>query len=236
MSLNYSGQPINPFRLVIESHSQIGPTYLSLLLINSPSVLVDLLPKLMPPEMAGFIIFAYVVILAPALVAIKICFIHGYLKHQTLDLNGAVDQALGRIWPLILGVILLIVGIMLGLILLIIPGIYLSFIWNFTIYAITLEECSAIEGLKYSQSLVKGRWWPVFGSVLLGNLFIIPPKFIGSIIAEAFVSMGQVGLVIVSVTGSIITLLFIPLLDMYLIKLYLRVKDTANIPYGNQKI
>jgi hypothetical protein len=236
MSLNYSGQPIDPFKLVIDSHSQISPTYLSLLLINSPFVLVDLLPKLMLTETVGFIIFTYIVILAPVLVAIKICFIHGYLKHQTLDLNGAVDQALSRIGPLILGVILLTIGIMLGLILLIIPGVYLSFIWNFTIYAIVLEKCSAIEGLKYSQSLVKGRWWPVFGSVLLANLFIVPPKFIGSIITEAFVSMGQVGLVIASVTGSIITILFTPLLDMYLIKLYLRVKDTANIPYGNQKI
>jgi hypothetical protein len=124
------------------------------------------------------------------------------------------------------------ISIFVGTFLLIIPGIYLLVVLAFTIYAIVSENCSAIDGLKYSMNLVKGRWWATFGSILVGFLCLLPLIF-GSVkiatlsAVAAATNASDSTLLVASIGISLLTLLISPFLNMYYMKLYARLQDTA---------
>lgn len=66
-----------------------------------------------------------------------------------------------------LGLVLLCVyaalGVSLGLMLFVLPGVYLVIAFGFSLPGIILEDQAAFTSLKKSYLLVKGRWWLVFG-------------------------------------------------------------------------
>jgi hypothetical protein len=229
MSFNSDRQPIDPFKLLGESISQVAPTYLSLFLINIPGIFVSLTPQLMPIMTSLSITYAYVILIAPIIGAISMCFLHHYLQNQTIDLGGAASQALGRIGTIIPTSIVIFIGVFFASLLLLIPGIYLGTVWAFAVYAVVLENCSVFESLKYSKSLVKGRWWPVFGSLLAGTLIILPGIIISRAIAPKPDTYGTSGAIVSTAIGALIMALFTPLLQMYFVNLYIRLRETANL-------
>jgi hypothetical protein len=229
MSFNSDREPIDPFKLIGESISQVAPTYLSLFLINIPGIFVSLTPQLVPIMTSLSISYTYAILIAPIIGAISMCFLHRYLQNQTIDLGGAASQALGRIGTIIPTSIVIFIGIILASLLLLIPGIYLSVVWAFAIYAVVLENCSVFESLKYSKSLVKGRWWPVFGSMFAGVLIILPGVIISTAIAPKPNTYGTSGAIVSAAIGALIIALSTPILQMYSVKLYVRLRETANL-------
>ncbi len=105
------------------------------------------------------------------------------------------------------------VVIILGFILLIIPGIWLSVSLMFAGYYLVLRNTGATESLKMSFALVKGRWWKVFLKALMFGLlyilFAIPVYgalwFLGTIIGSgaSYAIESAVG-----VLGSLVTIVF----------------------------
>lgn len=75
-------------------------------------------------------------------------------------------------------------GAVLGLLLLIVPGIYLFVRWYFTVQAVAVEGARGLDALRRSAVLVEGRWWRVFGCVLLLTLVCVLPIVV-------FVPLGQ---------------------------------------------
>jgi hypothetical protein len=76
----------------------------------------------------------------------------------------------------IFGVVLLaLLGVAGGLLLLIIPGIYLAIRWYFGTWAVVIEGARGSEALRRSGELVQGNWWRVFGVLLLTNLVALVP-------------------------------------------------------------
>jgi Membrane domain of glycerophosphoryl diester phosphodiesterase len=69
--------------------------------------------------------------------------------------------------------ILAVLGVILGLILLIVPGLYLLTRWILIIPVIVLEGRSAGESFGRSRDLVKGFGWNVFGVIVLTILILI---------------------------------------------------------------
>jgi uncharacterized membrane protein (UPF0182 family) len=116
----------------------------------------------------------YGLIIVPIIGGAEVYFIMDYIKHQSINLNGAFNYALNHSIQLILGTVLYIMAILFRGVLLIIPGIYLLVRLHFVMYAIISENCSAIDGFKYSSKLVTGRWWQVWGSMLLILIFFVP--------------------------------------------------------------
>lgn len=82
---------------------------------------------------------------------------------ETPDWQDSIKYGFSRLWPLVLGSILFGIGIFIGLILLIIPGIILWVSWSIWVPAVIVEDLSATGALGRSNQLVKGRRWPVFG-------------------------------------------------------------------------
>jgi len=77
--------------------------------------------------------------------------------------------------------------LMLGYILLIIPGIILSVCLYFAIPVLLYEKVGILEAMKRSMALVKGYWWSVFGRVLLLSLCVYLANFVLSIFGLSIV-------------------------------------------------
>jgi hypothetical protein len=87
-----------------------------------------------------------------------------------------IEETFGRVWPrlgaIILAAILLVLGIGIGFVLLIIPGLYLLTIWIAVIPAVVLENRGIIDSFGRSRQLVRGNGWNVFGVIVLTFLLV----------------------------------------------------------------
>jgi len=86
--------------------------------------------------------------------------------------GGSLSFAASRLFPVIALAFLYFLGLIPAFLLLIIPGIYLSIAWTVSFPALLSEGLSPVAALGRSFRLVKGRWWPTFGAVLLMNVLV----------------------------------------------------------------
>ena len=122
--------------------------------------------------------FAGASLIAIALQAIASAFIAlavSYIVAARVDgspINGgtASRKALGRMPKVIVAGILAVIGVCLGTLLLILPGIWLAISLAMTTHVVALEDHGVIGSLTRSIRLVRGRWWETFGFVLLVGL------------------------------------------------------------------
>lgn len=92
--------------------------------------------------------------------------------------DGRRDSSVGDLyrqvtpvlWTLIGASILFGIGVGIGFVLLIVPGLILLTIWAVIAPAVVIEKRGVIESLGRSRELVKGYGWPVFGTVLCAAL------------------------------------------------------------------
>jgi hypothetical protein len=80
--------------------------------------------------------------------------------------------------PIFFAIVLAALGIALGLLLLIVPGIFLAVRWYFVPQAVVLEEASGPAALSASGRVVEGFWWRAFGVLILANLAATLPNII----------------------------------------------------------
>ena len=135
--------------------------------------------------------------------------------------DGVFDASLGEVFvprlasivPLLVAGLLAGLGIAVGLLLLIVPGLFLLTIWAVIAPVIVVEKRAALESFGRSRELVRGHGWTVFGIVLITGLlsgiassllqaaFSFLPRFleilVGSTIAQAVVApFGAIALAI----------------------------------------
>lgn len=90
-----------------------------------------------------------------------------------LSARETVERMLPRFNKIAIAGILATLGIVLGLILLIVPGLVLLTFWILLIPALVLEERGVIESFGRSRELVRGHGWQVFGTIVLTILILI---------------------------------------------------------------
>lgn len=110
----------------------------------------------------------------------------------------SVGAAFRRTVPLLgslIGVTLITaVGISLGMLLLIIPGIILALNWFFTVQAIAIEGCGVSEALKRSKTLTKGRRGRLSVLLFLVTIIVMAINFgVATIIPDALSALPVVG-------------------------------------------
>jgi Membrane domain of glycerophosphoryl diester phosphodiesterase len=113
---------------------------------------------------------------------VGIFWLQGALVRAVEDVrDGRADLSLGdtfeRVRPqlgsIIVGGLLAAVGILIGLVLLIVPGLVLLTWWVLVIPVIVLEGLRAGEAFSRSRELVRGHGWSVFGVIVLTLLIVI---------------------------------------------------------------
>jgi hypothetical protein len=107
--------------------------------------------------------------------------VEGALVELVRDVrDGRADRSVGetfqavqpRLPALIVAGLLAGLGIMIGLILLIIPGLYLLTIWSMIVPVIVIEGRSAGESFGRSREIVRGHGWTIFGLIIVTFLIV----------------------------------------------------------------
>ena len=100
------------------------------------------------------------------------------LSEKSMAFQDIMRQALKRFWPFVLTAIMLFLIVSAGIILLIIPGIIFA-VWYFSsMYVAATTDVTAVAALDESKQLVTGRWWKVFGFLLINGLALLVPLVI----------------------------------------------------------
>jgi ABC-type uncharacterized transport system permease subunit len=144
----------------------------------------------------------------------------GYVVKLVQDVrDGRLDQSIGELFAvaapyigtLILNGILFGLAVVVGFLLLIVPGLILITIWAVVAPSIVVENRGAIEAFGRSRELVRGNGWPVFGAIVLAFLIIIAVSIamaaIGSAIADdaGLVILGTIGNVLVAPIAALVS-------------------------------
>src|SRR5205807_4769925 len=86
------------------------------------------------------------------------------------SVRGALRDARPRLLPAIVTVALATIGAMVGLLLLVVPGIWIVVRWYFGAQVAVLEGVPPEQALRRSAQLTQGRWWPTAGALLAAAL------------------------------------------------------------------
>jgi uncharacterized membrane protein len=112
----------------------------------------------------------------------------GKRDHSVGDLLQSVGPVL---LPLLAVGVLFAIGVGIGFILLIVPGLYLMTIWCVVAPVTVLEHPGVFAAFGRSRELVRGYGWAVFG-VILGIFFtVVLVSIIASLIASGLGSVGR---------------------------------------------
>ena len=154
------------------------------------------------------------VIVIPLVTALQVVIGRG----EQPTVGGALRAASGRFPAAVGAVILYAIGVAVGLIALVVPGVWLLVRWAFAAQAAVVDELSPVGALRRSADLVKGRWWRTFGMLVASGLLF---ALIGALITAILTAIDNgaiyvAGLIVVeafvlSLTGIFGTLLFFDL-------------------------
>lgn len=122
--------------------------------------------------------------------------------------DSSAGQLIEETWPVVVPLIgagiLAGIGIAIGFVLLIVPGLILLTIWSVIAPVIVVERSGAIDAFGRSRALVKGNGWQVFGVILVVYLIVTIASIVLGLIA-AGISDTFVMRVIFSLIASTLT-------------------------------
>jgi len=117
------------------------------------------------------------------------------------------------------------IAITIGLIIFIIPGLYLITIWAVIVPVIVLEQSGVMASFGRSHQLVKGRGWHVFWTLVLTWLILLAVNLVlGLIFAALPHALGR-GLSSV-ISGTIVA----PFIALVVTLVYYRLSANAEVP------
>ena len=121
-------------------------------------------PEAIVPSVVSFLV------IAPLITATCVHALHRSAEGGRPSAGQAITAGLEAFTPIFLAILLAAGGIALGLLALVVPGVYLAVRWFFIPQAVVIEGARGAGALRSSGRLVSGLWWRAFGIVLLANL------------------------------------------------------------------
>lgn len=135
----------------------------------------------------GLVVFAAIALLSFVLTQVAVFRIlaAGYLGERATvgeSLRFGLRRAHAVIW---IG-FLTTVGSTLALLLFIVPGVYLYMVWVLAFAVLFVEDRRGRSALRRSRELVKGRFWSVFGTVLIAQVIaLVATSVVGVVVFGA---------------------------------------------------
>jgi hypothetical protein len=132
------------------------------------------------PELAAAIVPTVVglLVVAPLITAICIQALRSLATGGRPGASQAFVSGFEAFTPLFFAVLLAAVGIALGLLAFIVPGVYLGVRWFFVPQSVVIDGARGPAALTRSGELVQGFWWRTFALVILANLAVAIPAFV----------------------------------------------------------
>ena len=146
-----------------------------------------------------------------------------------LSISETVNQALPFFWSVLGASILAGIAITVGLVLIIVPGLFLITIWAVIVPVIVIERSGALASFGRSRQLVRGHGWHVFGTLVLVYIIMLVADIVLELIFTALPHVLGDGL------GSIISgTLISPFLAVVVTLVYYRLVGSATPTGGDQ--
>jgi hypothetical protein len=168
-------------------------------------------------------------LLVAAIATIATYWFQGMVVEAAEDiLDGRRDHTVGSlvrsvapvIAPLIVAGLLAGIAVGIGLLLLIVPGLFLLTIWAVVAPVVVLERKGAIDAFGRSRELVKGHGWQVFGVIVV--LFLL--QFIVSAVIQAIANGISDSFAAYALSDLIVRLLVAPLSALAAAVLYFELR------------
>jgi hypothetical protein len=174
-------------------------------------------------------------LLVAAIATVATYWFQGMVVEAARDiLDGRRDHSVGSlvrsaapvVGPLVVAGILAGIAIGIGLILLIVPGLFLLTIWAVLAPVIVIERRSAIEAFGRSRELVRGHAWQVFGVIAV--LFIL--QFIVAAVIQSIADSVSDSFAGYAVADLLLRLLIAPLSALAAAVIYFELKAMRGEP------
>lgn len=109
----------------------------------------------------------------------------GAYLDEAPDWRGSLFFAVSRLRSLVWLTVVFGFFLFLGFVACIVPGIYLYVAWSVAVPVLLLEDLRGRKALKRSRSLVRGRWWPILGAIVIATILagIVQAVFSGLLLA-----------------------------------------------------
>jgi len=105
--------------------------------------------------------------------------------HADLSIRQTVNEALPFLAPVAGASILAGIAITIGLLLIIVPGLFLITIWAVIVPVIIIERSGALASFGRSRELVRGHGWHVFGTLVLVYIIMLVVNLVLGLIFSA---------------------------------------------------
>jgi hypothetical protein len=128
--------------------------------------------ELLIPMIVSFLV------VAPLIAAATIHMLQRLADGERPRPGPSIQAGLDVFAPVFLAVLLAGAGIALGLLLLIVPGIYVAVRWYFVAQSVVIDGARSTEALRGSWRLTNGYWFRTLGVVLLANIVAFLPASI----------------------------------------------------------
>jgi hypothetical protein len=140
-----------------------------------------------------------------------------------MSIGETVSAATPYIWTVAAASILAGIAITIGLILLIVPGLYLMTIWALIVPAIVIEDAGVFDSFRRSRDLVRGNGWHVFWTLVLVFVIMLVVGIVLGLIFYALPRVVNSGLSTI-ITGTLVS----PFLALVVTLVYYRL--SAQVP------
>jgi hypothetical protein len=145
-----------------------------------------------------------------------------------LSIGETVSAATPYLWSVAAASILAGIAITIGLILVIIPGLYLITIWAVIVPVIVIEGVGALASFGRSRELVRGHGWHVFGTLVLVFIIMIAVNIVLGLVLSALPHFLRGGLSSI-ISGTLIA----PFLALVVTLVYYRLVAAEPVGVGS---
>lgn len=181
-------------------------------------------------SLAGGAVLSWLIGVLIVLLVLAACFraiSTAYLGEQATA-RESLAFALARL-PALLGCYVLVTAtVLVGLILLIVPGLYLGVVLSVALPALLFERIGPVDAYRRSFALVSGNWWRTFGVLLLAALIFWGVSFVVGLVFGAVAPDGEAAAAVVfTVIDILLSVVLYPVAAGILTVLYydLRVRN-----------
>ncbi len=140
-----------------------------------------------------------------------------------MSIGGTVSAAAPYIWSVAAASILAGIAIAIGLVLVIIPGLWLITIWAVIIPVIVIEQTGALASFGRSRQLVKGHGWQVFGTLVVVFVIMIAVDIVLGLVFSALPVLWRSGLASV-ISGTLVA----PFIALVVTLMYYRLSGAGD--------
>jgi hypothetical protein len=138
-----------------------------------------------------------------------------------LSISETVSAGTPYLWPVAAASILAGIAIWIGLILVIVPGLWLITIWAVIIPVIVIERSGALASFGRSRQIVRGHGWHVFGTLVLVYVIMIVASIVLGLIFVALPLVWRSGLSSI-ISGTLVA----PFIALVVTLIYYRLTNT----------